>query len=207
VREIPHFRVSIDLDVTRAEALRRELSSDGVKVTLTHCLVRAAALALAACPRLNATCIDGQFEGSKRVDVALAVATSRGLYAPVIRDADRKCLVEIAAEANTLAARARNGQLALDEVKGGSFTISSLGMYGVKSFDAIINAPQVAILALGAAIEQPAGDPIQHESRRVMSATLSCDHRVIDGVEAASWLVMLKRKVEACEDLVLGKGV
>jgi pyruvate dehydrogenase E2 component (dihydrolipoamide acetyltransferase) len=207
VREIPHFRVSIDLDVTRADTLRREVSSDRVKVTLTHCLVRAAALSLAACPRLNATCIDGQFVSSKRVDVSLAVATSRGLYAPVIRDADRKSLVDVAAEATALVARARNGQLGPDEVKGGSFTVTSLGMYGIKSFDAIINAPQVAILALGAAIEQPAGDPVQRQCRRVISATLSCDHRVIDGVEAASWLVMLKQKVEACEDLVLAKVV
>jgi pyruvate dehydrogenase E2 component (dihydrolipoamide acetyltransferase) len=80
-------------------------------------------------------------------------------------------------------------------------------MYGVRNFDAIINAPQVAILALGAAIEQPAGDPARHPCRRVMSATLSCDHRVIDGVEAATWLGVLKQKVEACEDLALERVV
>jgi len=190
-RDAPHFRLSVDLRVDRLMALRAELTDENGKtaVSVNDLLIRAVALALVEHPEVNA-----QFDGTTlrrfdHADVAVAVSAERGLVTPIVRRADSKDLLSIARETRDLAERARTGMLLLDEIEGATFTLSNLGMFGVKSFDAIINPPQVAILAAGRAERRfDVGDGNRPEPVTVMNVTLSCDHRVIDGATGARFL-------------------
>ena len=188
---IPHYRVSIDLDADALMARRRALADTGVRVSVNDLLLEAVARALVRHPRVNA-----QFDGNEvlefgQADVAVAVATDSGLITPVIRAADGKPVERLAAESRELAARARSGKLTREEITGGTFTVSNLGMYGIKSFDAIINPPQVAILAVGAAEPRPVVRDGALAVGTRMTVTLSSDHRVVDGAAAAAFLAML----------------
>ena len=188
---IPHYRVSIDLDADALLARRRALADTGVRVSVNDLLLEAVARALVRHPRVNA-----QFDGNEvlefgQADVAVAVATDSGLITPVIRAADGKPVERLAAESRDLAARARAGKLTREEITGGTFTVSNLGMYGIKSFDAIINPPQVAILAVGAAEPRPVVRDGALAVGTRMTVTLSSDHRVVDGAAAAAFLAML----------------
>ena len=188
---IPHYRVSIDLDADALMARRRALADTGVRVSVNDLLLEAVARALVRHPRVNA-----QFDGNEvlefgQADVAVAVATDSGLITPVIRAADGKPVERLAAESRDLAARARAGKLTREEITGGTFTVSNLGMYGIKSFDAIINPPQVAILAVGAAEPRPVVRDGALAVGTRMTVTLSSDHRVVDGAAAAAFLAML----------------
>ena len=188
---IPHYRVSIDLDADALLARRRALADTGVRVSVNDLLLEAVARALVRHPRVNA-----QFDGNEvlefgQADVAVAVATDSGLITPVIRAADGKPVERLAAESRDLAARARAGKLTREEITGGTFTVSNLGMYGIKSFDAIINPPQVAILAVGAAEPRPVVRDGALAVGTRMTVTLSGDHRVVDGAAAAAFLAML----------------
>ena len=188
---IPHYRVSIDLDADALLARRRTLADTGVGVSVNDLLLEAVARALVRHPRVNA-----QFDGNEvlefgQADVAVAVATDSGLITPVIRAADGKPVERLAAESRDLAARARAGKLTREEITGGTFTVSNLGMYGIKSFDAIINPPQVAILAVGAAEPRPVVRDGALAVGTRMTVTLSSDHRVVDGAAAAAFLATL----------------
>lgn len=192
---IPHYRVSIDLDADALLARRRTLADTGVRVSLNDLLLEAVARALVRHPRVNA-----QFDGNEvlefgQADVAVAVATDAGLITPVIRAADGKPVERLAAESRELAARARAGKLTREEITGGTFTVSNLGMYGIKSFDAIINPPQVAILAVGAAEPRPVVRDGALAVGTRMTVTLSSDHRVVDGAAAAAFLATLAELV------------
>nr|MDQ2723458.1 2-oxo acid dehydrogenase subunit E2 [Actinomycetota bacterium] len=175
----------------RAE-VNAALADAGGKVTVTDLLVRACAVALRAHPQVNASWGEDTIVRHRRINVGVAVATDAGLIVPVIRDADRKTVREIAAETRSLGERAHAGTLAPPEFSGGTFTISNLGMYAVDHFTAIINPPEAAILAVGAATPTPVvrdGAVVVHS---ILKLTLTVDHRVVDGAPAAAFLRDLK---------------
>lgn len=185
---IPSFDVAMDIDVTELLALRARLKDAGRRASVNDFVVRAAALALREHPQVNGAWKDGGFETYGRVNVGIAVAAEGTLVVPTIFDADRKPVTEIGADARALAERVRDQAITPPELSGGTFTVSNLGMYGVTSFNAVINPGQAAILAVGAAIAR--GD------RQVMTVTLSSDHRVIYGADAAAFLVTLRDLIE-----------
>lgn len=195
---VPHFYLRTECAVDAALdllATAKRLPSDATP-TLTDLVVRAAGFALRRVPEANSGWADGVVRVFHTVDIALAVTTPNGLITPIVRGADRKDLSTIARETKTLATRAREGTLAPAEYAGGTFTISSLGMYGVESLYAIVNPPQSCILGVGAAIRRPvvAGNTLQVGA--VMACTLSADHRVIDGAVGAELLAALKSYIE-----------
>ena len=199
-QDAPHFRLSCDLNMHALEQLRQDInqSTPEVKLSINDLLVKATAAALMQVPEVNVQ-YDAQKQeiiAFKNADIAIAVALEAGLITPIVKAANQKSLAQISNEIRDLATRAKTGQLTLDEFQGGSFSLSNLGMLGVSRFDAIINPPQAAILALGAVETRPI---IQHEqvvAARLMTATLSCDHRVVDGALGAKFLQQLKRFVE-----------
>lgn len=196
----PHFYLTGVVDAGRLLAFRAEindrLADTGTKITVTDLLVRACAVTLRAHPEVNASWGGDKILRRRRIHIGVAVAVPDGLIVPVIRDADRKRLGEIAAEARALADRAREGRLTPDEFRGGTFTISNLGMYGVDQFTAVTNPPEAAILAVGAATETPVLRDRQLASRTTVKLTLTIDHRVLDGATAAEFLRDLKGTLE-----------
>lgn len=169
--------------IDRRHAVRQEFG-----VTYTDFIVQACAHALRQHPRMNATLEDGTLHLNRGIHVGLAVALDEGLIVPVVRDADRKSLKEIAGEAKTLAEKARAGRLTLEDVSGGTFTVSNLGMYGVDAFTPILNTPQTGILGVGRIVEKPALSRGEIAKRSTMVLSLTFDHRVIDGAPAGAFL-------------------
>lgn len=169
--------------IDRRHAVRQEFG-----VTYTDFIVQACAHALRQHPRMNAALEDGTLRLTSGIHVGLAVALDEGLIVPVIRDADRKSLEEIAGEAKTLAEKARAGRLTLGDVSGGTFTVSNLGMYGVDAFTPILNTPQTGILGVGRIVEKPALSRGEIAKRSTMVLSLTFDHRVIDGAPAGAFL-------------------
>ena len=192
----PHFYLISVVDAERLLAFRAEvndrLAHTGTKVSVTDLLVHACAVTLRAHPQVNSSWGGDKILRHRRIHVGVAVALDDGLIVHVVRDADRKSLGEIATEARALAERARAGRLVPDEFTGGTFTISNLGMYGVDHFTAVINPPEAAILAVGAATEEPVIRDGQVVGRTTIKLTLSIDHRVLDGATAATFLRDLK---------------
>jgi len=189
---VPHFFLTSVVDVERLLAFRKEvndgLESRGVKVSVNDLLVRAAALALRLHPDANSSWAGDKLLRHGHVNVGIAVATPAGLLVPVVADADRKSLSEIATETVALAGKAREGKLKLDEMTGGTFSISNLGMFGIDQFTAVINPPEAAILAVGAASPVPVlRDGVLVEVPK-LKITLTVDHRVMDGAVAAAFL-------------------
>ncbi|ELB89747.1 pyruvate dehydrogenase complex, E2 component, dihydrolipoamide acetyltransferase [Rhodococcus wratislaviensis IFP 2016] len=188
------------VDTERLLSFRAEVnaaSADaGGKVSVTDLLVRACAVALHAHPQVNASWGGDAIVRHRRIHIGVAVATDGGLLVPVIRDADRKTVREIAAEARSLAERAHTGTLTPSEFTGGTFTISNLGMYAVDHFTAIINPPEAAILAVGAASPTPVVRDGEVVVRSIIKLTLPVDHRVVDGAPAAAFLRKLKDIVQ-----------
>jgi pyruvate dehydrogenase E2 component (dihydrolipoamide acetyltransferase) len=195
---IPVFTVSADVDVSEIVASRREARSKGEDApSVNDFVVKAAGLVLRELPRFNASYVDGKVECYSRVNVGIAVATDDALLVPVVRDADRRSLTEIAAEARRLADAARRRALAPDDLHDGTFTVSNLGMFGVRSFTAIVDPPQVAILAVGSARRAPVEEaPDRIAFRDVLAVTLSCDHRVVYGADGARFLSRLRELLE-----------
>ncbi len=195
---IPHFYLTIDCVIDRLLALRKDLNgrSDAYKLTVNDFVVRAVALALRKVPDANASWAETALRKWTSVDVAVAVALDGGLITPVVRDADRKGLAAISNEVKELAQRARAGKLMPEEYQGGSLSVSNLGMYGIQQFDAIINPPQAGILAVGAGSERPVVKDGALAIATVMTCTLSCDHRVIDGALGAQFLQAFKGFIE-----------
>lgn len=198
-REAPHFYVRTTVRVERLLALRAELNEalDGeVKVSVNDLVVKAVALAHERVPDLNVTWTDDAVRRWHSADVAVAVATDRGLVTPVLRDVGHRSVSSVATTVRELAGRAREGRLRQEELEGGSITVTNLGMYGVEEFAAIINPPHAAILAVGAVREEPVVQDGSVVPGSVMSLTLSVDHRPVDGVVAARWLAELTGLLE-----------
>ena len=195
-QSIPHYRLEATIHAGRLVQERRELAAAGTKVSINDLIVGACAKALQRHPVLNAHCVGDEVITFADADVCVAVATDQGLLTPVVRQAQLKSAAEIAAATTDLAVRARAGTLRREEITGGTFTVSNLGMYGLDRFDAIINPPQVAILAVGAVREAVIVEGGRPAVGAVLTLTLSCDHRVVDGAEGAKFLATLKLLLE-----------
>ncbi len=195
--QVPHFYVTAELNMKKAIALREELNAlGGQKISFNDMIVRACALVLGSNARANGSFVEGGIRSNPQVNVGFAVTIEGGLVVPVVRDADKKSLRQIAAESRDLIAKARDNKLSTEELSGGTFTVSNLGMYGVDEFIAIINQPESAILAVGAITEQPVVEGGQIVVGHRMRVTLSSDHRILYGSHAAEFLQQLRRLLE-----------
>ena len=198
--QVPHFYLTIDIEVDRLLAVRRELNErlaeDGLKISVNDFIIRAAALALRKVPEANVMFAGDRILRFKRADISVAVAVEGGLVTPVVRAADTKGLAEIAREMKELVEKARAGKLLPEDYQGGTFSISNLGMFGIKEFEAVINPPQGAILAVGMAEKRPVVRDDALAIATVMTCTLSVDHRALDGAIGARFLQALKGLLE-----------
>tara|TARA_Y100001960_G_scaffold331553_1_gene428896 strand:- start:537 stop:1823 length:1287 start_codon:yes stop_codon:yes gene_type:complete len=196
---VPHFYLTVDCEIDRLLAMRKELNDrDGAdyKISVNDFVIRAVALALKKNREANASWSEEGMIVQNSVDVSVAVAIETGLITPIIRNADNKGLAMISIEMKDLASRARQGKLMPEEYQGGTFSISNLGMYGIREFSAIINPPQSAILAVGTGEQRPVVKDGALNVATIMSCTLSCDHRVVDGVLGAQLLGDFKSLLE-----------
>src|SRR6516162_2403455 len=195
---VPHFYLTIDCEIDALLKIRAELNakSDAYRISVNDFVIRATALALQQVPAANASWSDEAILLWDTVDIAVAVALDDGLITPIVKMADRKGLAAIANETKDLVARARAGKLKLEEFQGGTFSISNLGMYGVREFAAVINPPHGGILAVGAGEQRPVVKNGALTVATVMSCTLSCDHRAVDGAVGAQFLAAFKKLVE-----------
>jgi pyruvate dehydrogenase E2 component (dihydrolipoamide acetyltransferase) len=207
---IPHFYVSIDVELDALMKLRMDLNAKSpkegpgaFKLSVNDLLIKAAAVTLRRVPNVNASYTDDALILYDDVDISMAVSIPDGLITPIVRQADRKGLAAISQETKSLIERARAGKLKPTEFQGGSFSISNMGMFGVSEFAAIINPPQAAILAVAAAEQRPIVRAGALAIATVMTVTLSVDHRVIDGALAAEWVSVFKRVVEDPLSLML----
>ena len=197
-QSVPHFYLTIDCEIDALLKIRTELNakSDAYRISVNDFVIRAAALALRQVPAANASWSDEAILLWDTVDIAVAVALDDGLITPIVKNADRKGLAAIADETKDLVARARAGKLKLEEFQGGTFSISNLGMYGVRDFAAVINPPHGGILAVGAGEQRAVVKDGALAVATVMSCTLSCDHRAVDGAVGAQFLAAFKKLVE-----------
>ena len=203
MQSAPHFYLTVRVDVTRLLELRAELNrqlaagGQDLKVSVNDMIVKACAGLLAANRELNVSFGGDKLVVHQRVHIGVAVAVDGGLLVPVVRDTDQKSLTQVAREAGELVGRARAGRLGGDDMGGGTFTVSNLGMLGVEQFTAVINPPEAAILAAGAAVAEPlvTADG-EVEVRQVLRLTLSIDHRAVDGATGARFLAQLKDVLE-----------
>lgn len=199
---IPHYYLSIDCCVDQLLETRATLNgmADGAyKLSVNDFIVKASALSMQHVPEVNSSWMDTFIREHHTVDISIAVSTDNGLITPIVFDADRKGLAAIGNDVKELAGRAREGGLQPHEFQGGTFTISNLGMFGIKNFSAIVNPPQSCILAVGGSEKRVVPDPTAENGLGVatmMSVTLSCDHRVVDGAVGAAWLQQFKSYIE-----------
>jgi pyruvate dehydrogenase E2 component (dihydrolipoamide acetyltransferase) len=208
-QELPHIALTVEVDVTELEAARRRLNELVVKqnhgkVSMTALLVKIAAWALKRNPYVNSSLVDQQIHLWRDVNIGVATALDEGLIVPVIRQANEKSIRQIVDALDSLTSRARDGKLTLVDVQQGTFTISNLGMFGIRQFRAIINPPESAILAVGTVVRKPVviNERDEVTIRPIMTLTLSADHRVIDGVVAARFLNDLTLAIETPETLL-----
>lgn len=202
----PHFYLHIDIAMSRLLDLRTQLNEaadGGFKLSVNDLIIRAVAKALTEVPEANASWTPTHTLRHRHAHISVAVAVEGGLITPVIRYAEQKSLVEISNEMKSLAERARAGALQPEEYTGGTFSISNLGMFGISQFSAVINPPEGAILAVGATEERAVVEDGEIRARSMMTVTMSCDHRVIDGAVGASFLAAFKRYMEAPASLLL----
>jgi pyruvate dehydrogenase E2 component (dihydrolipoamide acetyltransferase) len=203
----PHFYLTIEIDMGKAVAARSALkgaAGEGQVVpSFNDMVVKACAIALREFPKANGAYRDGRFELYSRVNVGVAVAAEEALVVPTIFDADKKGLRQIAEDARAVAAKVRDGSVTPPELSGGTFTVSNLGMYGIDSFEAVINMGQAAILAVGAIREAPAVRDGQVVPAQLMKATIACDHRILYGAEGAEFLARVKALLEEPVSLAL----
>ena len=196
---VPDFPLTIDCEIDALLAMRKELNAqapEGVKVSVNDMLIKASGLALKHCPKTNASFTPDGIAYHKHADVAVAVAIDGGLITPIVREACNKGLSSISVEMKDLAGRARELKLKPQEYQGGTFSISNLGMMGIKEFGSIINEPHGMILSVGAGGPRPVVKDGEIVVATVMTVTLTCDHRVVDGALGAEWLQHFKRYVE-----------
>ncbi len=202
---VPHFFLTTEVDMGRVLELRKAMNArlEAGKIGVNDILVKVAAEALARHPEINASWQDDTIRRHGSVDIGIAVAIEDGLITPVLRAADRKGLLQISAEAAELIARARIKRLLPEEYQGATFSVSNLGMFDIDQFTAIINPPEAAIMAVGSTIERPVVVNGEIQVRHRMRVTMSCDHRVIDGVTGARFLQTFKAMLENPLELVL----
>jgi len=199
---VPHFYLSVETKLDKLLAIRSEMNNatdkdkPAYKLSVNDFVIKASAMALKAVPLANASWSDEAILQYNNIDISVAVAIDGGLITPIIKNADQKSLATISNEMKDLAKRAREGKLAPHEFQGGGFSISNLGMYGIKQFNAIINPPQSCILAIGAGEEKAVVEKGEIKISNVMSVTLSCDHRVVDGAIGAELLKAFKNYIE-----------
>jgi pyruvate dehydrogenase E2 component (dihydrolipoamide acetyltransferase) len=202
MQSTPHFYLTVKVDAEALVGFRAELNrqladrGDDLKVSVNDLIVKACAVLLRANPELNVSWGGDKLLRQRRVHVGIAVAVEGGLVVPVVRDADQKSLTQVAREARELIGRARSGKLAAGELGGGTFTVSNLGMFGIEQFTAVINPPEAAILAVGAALPEPAATDDGVVVHQVLRLTLSIDHRALDGATGAGFLAQLKTTLE-----------
>ncbi len=209
-REIPHFYLTVEVDFSKSQAMRDDLlkefkEKEEVRVSYTDLLIKSCGRALSKFPRVNSTFEAGRITSHSEINVGLAVATDKGLIVPVIKDIDKKNLLQIAKKREELVEKANKDSLSLEELEGAAFTLSNLGMFGIKTFTAIINPPQATLLASGEIKEKAVVIDNRIEIRPMMEMTLSCDHRVIDGYRGAKFLQEIKRGLERPSLLLIGK--
>ena len=199
-RDVPHFPLTIDVEIDALLAARVKINAmlekDGVKVSVNDLVIKAVATALRRVPEANASYTPDGIAMHHHADIAMAVAIDGGLITPIIRAAETKGLAQIATEAKDLAARARDKKLKPEEFQGGTFSISNMGMMGIKSFASIINEPQACIMSVGAGEQRPVVKDGQLAVATVMTVTLTCDHRVVDGAIGARFLQAFKPLIE-----------
>ncbi|KAM3921713.1 dihydrolipoyllysine-residue acetyltransferase component of pyruvate dehydrogenase complex, mitochondrial isoform 2-T2 [Leptodactylus fuscus] len=206
---IPHYYLSIDVDMGEILKLRKELNevtkSENIKLSVNDFIIKASALSCLKVPEANSSWMDTVIRQNHVVDVSVAVSTPAGLITPIVFNAHVKGLSSISKDVLSLATRAREGKLKPHEFQGGTFTVSNLGMYGIKNFSAIINPPQACILAVGGSENRlvPADNERGFEVANIMSVTLSCDHRVVDGAVGAQWLAEFKKFLEKPTTMLL----
>lgn len=205
-QHVPHFYLNIDCNIDKLLDVRKDLNDTAhidaetgkaaYKLSVNDLIIKAVAKALKKVPNANASWTDEAILLYNNVDISVAVAIDGGLITPIVKNADQKSLQAISNEMKDLAARAKTGKLAPEEFQGGGFSISNLGMYGIKNFSAIINPPQGCILAVGAGEQRPVVIDGKIVPATIMTATLSCDHRVVDGAVGAEFLAAFKEYVE-----------
>jgi len=198
-QQVPHFYLTIECKLDTLLAARKELNEKAngeYKLSVNDFIMKAVAMALKAYPAANVSWSDDAIHQFLKADVCVAVSTPHGLITPIVKAAEDKGLKEISAEVKDLATRARDNKLAPEEFQGGSFTVSNLGMFGVKEFAPIINPPQGAILAIGAGEQRPVVEKGEVQIRTVMNCTLSVDHRCVDGSVSAEYLKIFKQYIE-----------
>jgi pyruvate dehydrogenase E2 component (dihydrolipoamide acetyltransferase) len=215
---VPHFYLSVDVRMDALLAARQHmndsLAAQGkgaapaavTKLSVNDWIIKAAAVACVRVPEVNSSWMGDRIRRYNAVDVSVAVQTDAGLMVPIVRNAHAKGLTAIGSDVRALAQKAREGKLAVEDMTGGTFTVSNLGMLGVKSFAAIVNPPQAGILAVGATrpeVRSVAGAKGQWEQVQVMTVTLSCDHRVVDGAVGAQWMAQFKQLVEEPMSMLL----
>lgn len=196
---VPHFYLEADCNIEALLELRAQINEGREKtdrISVNDFIVKAVAYALEKVPEANVIWTDEATLRLKDIDISVAVAIEGGLITPVLRNVDRKSLGALSAEMKALAAKAREGRLQPDEYQGGGFSVSNLGMFGVKNFSAIINPPQSCILAVGAAERRPVGRGDDIVLASMMRVTLSVDHRSVDGAVGAQWLAAFKAALE-----------
>ena len=205
-REAPHFYVAVDIDMTKAMSFRRDLNDEldvEKRVSVNDFIVKASAIAIGRHPKFNSFFRDDHLQMNASINVGIAIALESGLIVPGINGCEGKSLVEIAVASRDLVARANSGTLRNDEYSGTTFSVSNLGMFDIESFTAIIFPPHAAVLAVGTVKEQPVVRDGELAVAQVMKATLSTDHRVADGAEAAQFLVEIKKLLENPISLVI----
>jgi pyruvate dehydrogenase E2 component (dihydrolipoamide acetyltransferase) len=203
----PHFYVTVEINMTEALRMREQLNavaSEAEKVSVNDLVVAAAARTLNQFPNLNASYRDGALERHSQVNIGVAVALEDGLLTPVLHDADKKSIRAIADESKQLSERAKSNKLRAEDLTGSTFTVSNLGMFGVDEFIAIINPPEAAILAVGSATKQPVVQDDQVRIAPMMKATISVDHRVADGAQAARFMAAFRKSLENPMNLLVG---
>ncbi|PHZ86142.1 pyruvate dehydrogenase complex dihydrolipoamide acetyltransferase [Paremcibacter congregatus] len=202
---VPHFYLGVDIELDNLLAARKELNSmsDEYKISVNDFIIRACALALKKVPAANVQFGGDVMRQYSRSDISVAVAIEGGLVTPVIRGAEQKGLRQISDETKALAKKARDGKLMPEDYQGGTFSISNLGMMGIKQFQAVINPPQAAILAIGSGEQRPVIKDGQVTAATVMSVNLACDHRAIDGAVGAEFLAALKTYLEHPSTMLL----
>lgn len=209
-QNIPHYYLSSEINIDKVSKMRSEMNTmlekEGVKLSYNDFVIKAVALASRKVPEANSAWMDTVIREFHSVDVSVAVSTDTGLITPIVFDADKKGLVEISNDVKRLAAKAREGKLQPQEFQGGTISVSNLGMFGIKNFSAIINPPQSCILAVGSLQKRVIPDkssPNGYKVADILTVTLSCDHRVVDGAVGAQWLAAFRQLLEQPQTMLL----
>ncbi|MFP3023503.1 MAG: pyruvate dehydrogenase complex dihydrolipoamide acetyltransferase [Wolbachia sp.] len=197
-QNIPHFYLTVDCHVDKLISLKNEVNSadENSKVTINDLIIKAVAFSMKKFPDINSSWTDNKIVRYSNIDISIAVALEDGLITPIVKSADEKSILSISKEVKDLVSRARSGKLKPEEFQGGGFTISNLGMFGIKTFSAIINPPQSCIMAVGASKKQPVVIGEKMEIAEIMTVTLSVDHRAVDGALGAKFLNAFKYYIE-----------